>query len=127
MARAKTAPSSGSRCWSAAAGSPVPSPAASSNRARGRSRPGSERGALTGQTRAHEGDGFIGGEFGAAAVAAVAILEPPGLETTGRDHQAMWNAEQLRVGGLDPRPRIAVVVEHLDTGGAELGGPAVAR
>ena len=34
---------------------------------------------------------------------------------------AMRNAEQLGVGELDARARVAVVVQHLDAGGGELG------
>ena len=51
-------------------------------------------------------------------VAPVAVFELAGLEAALADDQAVRNAEQLRVGELDARARVAVVVQHLDAGGA---------
>src|SRR4029077_15462897 len=94
--------------------------------ASGRSRCSSGCGALPGEARAQEGERFIGGKLGTAAVTAMTVLEPSGVEPALRDHQTVWDTEELRVRELDPRPRIAVVVEHLDAGGAQLGIQAVA-
>src|SRR5215472_12296252 len=128
MALATTASSSGSRCWSAAAGraAPIATAQLSSRNPRGhrhnaRCGCGSRR-----QASAYEGERFTGGEFRAGGVTAVAVLEPSALEATLRHHQAVRNAEQLRVRELDAGARIAVVVEDLDAGGAELLVEAVA-
>ena len=53
------------------------------------------------------------------------VLETTGVEPALRYHQAVGDAEQLRIGELDSRPRIAVVVQNLDAGGTELGMKAV--
>src|SRR5215469_7056752 len=128
MALATTPSSSGSRCWSAATGRAALSATAQVSSTRGRGHRqnarcgcGSRREAST-----YEGERFTGGEFGAGAVAAMAVLEPPGLEATLSHHQAMGDAEQLCVRELDAGARIAVVVEDLDAGGAELLIQAVA-
>src|SRR5690348_12371337 len=121
MARDSTASSCGSRCWSAAAGRVVLSAAASHSMAGRRSQRGVRCSALSRKTRAYEGERFIEWEFGAGAVAAMPVLEPSAREATLRHHQAVRDAEQFRVGEFDSRARVAIVVEHLDTGGAELG------
>src|SRR6516162_4201277 len=102
MARATTASSSGSRCWSAAAGraAPMATAQASSRNRRGhrqnaRRGCGSRREAST-----YEGERFTGGEFCAGSFAAVAVLEPPVLEAALSHHQAVRDAEQLRVREL---------------------------
>src|SRR5262245_6307332 len=86
-----------------------------------RGRPGSRR-----EAGPYEGERFTGGKFGAGAVAAVAVFEPPGLEPTIRHHQAMRDAKQLGVGELDSGARVAVVVENLDAGRTELLVQAIA-
>src|SRR5919109_1307773 len=61
------------------------------------------------------------GKLAAVAVAALAILEPARLEPAIRHHHAVRDAEQLGIGELDSGARIAVVVQHFDPGGSELG------
>src|SRR4029077_839504 len=75
---------------------------------------------------AHEGERLRGGKLAALTVAAVAVFEPAGLEPALGHHQAVRNAQQLRVSELDSGARVAVVVQHFDPGGAELGVQVVA-
>src|SRR5579863_6668758 len=115
MARATTSRSCGSRCWSARA---ALAPRASSTASAGvRSR--------SPQARAQEAERLIERKIGAGGVAAVPVLELARLEPAIRHHHAMWNAEQLRVGELDARTCVAVVEQHLEAGGGELGVQAV--
>ena len=45
----------------------------------------------------------------------------PAVEAALADDHAMRNAEQFGVGELDPGTGIAIVVQYVDAGGAELG------
>src|SRR5438309_6694070 len=78
------------------------------------------------KARAQEGKRLGLRELGAGAVAPVAIFELARLEAPIGHHQPVWDAEQLRVGELDARARVSVVVQHFDPGGGELGIQAVA-
>jgi len=48
------------------------------------------------------------------------VFECAGLEAAIADDDAMRNSEQLGIGEFDAWPRIAIIVEHLDSGLAEL-------
>jgi hypothetical protein len=56
----------------------------------------------------------------AFSVSAVAIFERAALEAALADDDTVRNAQQLGVGELDTGTRVAIIVEHLDTGSAEL-------
>ena len=63
----------------------------------------------------------------ALAGAAMAVFERAGLETALADDDAMRDAEQFRIGEFDAGARIAIIVEHLDTGCSELGVQGIGR
>src|SRR5579871_3902290 len=116
MARSTTPRSSGSICWSArTCGARQARSAASATPGRARRLPSG------GQACADEAECLATWELGARAVAAAAVLELAGLEPALGDDQAVGDAQQLRVGELDPGAGIAVVVQHLDPGGGEFG------
>src|SRR5215469_12086910 len=95
--------------------------------ARARRRTGSRRRAGSArETCTHESERLAEGKLGAGAVAAVTIFKLAGLEPALGHHQAMRDAEQLRVGKLDAGARVAVIVQHVDSCGGELGIQAIA-
>ena len=73
------------------------------------------------QPRADEREGLVLGEVFACRGSTVAVLECPGAEPALTDDDAVWNAKQLRIGEFNAGTRIAIVVQHFDAGGAELG------
>src|SRR5438874_6431178 len=126
IAFATTDCSCGSRCWSARAARGTPTPSAASATTRnGRTRAAGVA-ASSPQARAHELERAVRGELGARALAPLAVLESAGLQAAIRHHQPVRDPEQLGVGELDARARVTVVVQHLDSGGGELGIQAVA-
>ena len=46
------------------------------------------------------------------------IFERAGLQAALADHDAVRNAEQLRIGEFDTRSGVAIIVQHLDAGSA---------
>src|SRR5213595_3169058 len=118
--------SCGSRCPSArvARGTPTPSAAASATARSGRTRAAGVA-ASSPEACAHELERAVRGELGARALAPLAVLESAGLQAAIRHHQPVRDPEQLGVGELDARSRVTVVVQHLDSGGGELGIQAV--
>src|SRR5882762_11262603 len=126
IAFATTACSCGSRCWSARAVCLTATPSAASAITRsGRTRAARVAG-LNSEARAQEGEGGVRRELGARAIASLAVFESAGLEAAIRHHQPVRDTEQLRIGELDARACVTVVVQDLDSGGGELGIQAVA-
>src|SRR5439155_2235868 len=123
---ATTACSCGSRCWSARAGWRTPTPRAASAKTRSARARAARVAGSSPEARAHEGERAVRGKFGAGALASLAVFESAGIEAAIRHHQAVRDAQQLGVGELDARTCVTVVVEHLDSGGGELGIQAVA-
>src|ERR1700683_5226058 len=122
MALVMTSFSFGSRCWAAGPGS---ASAHASNEASAARRRCPLRSGV--QALAQEAEGLVHRELGAGAVAAGALLELAGLEAALRHHQAVRDTHKLRVRKLDPGARVAIVVQHLDPGGVELGIESVAE
>ena len=56
----------------------------------------------------------------ALAAAALGRLDDAVLEAAAPDDEPQGAAEQLGVGELLPRPRVALVIEGLDAGGAQV-------
>src|SRR5207253_1625665 len=65
--------------------------------------------------------GIVDRKLCALGVASAAILEFPRVEATLADDEAMWDADEFRVGELDARTGIAIVVKNLDSRCGELG------
>src|SRR5580658_2384963 len=120
IACATTACSCGSRCWSAPA-APASIRASAANRAPGSAAARCTAGYSAAEAPAHEGECLVQGKLGAGAVTARAVFEPARLQAALGHHQAVRDAEELGVGELDARAGVAVVVQHLDAGGSELG------
>src|SRR5580704_9532474 len=119
MACATTSRSAGSSCWSARARGEAHTAAAASASA------GREARISSPHARTQEGERFVRGELGAGAVAAMAVLELARLEAALAHHQAMRDAEQLGVREFDAGARVAIIEQHFDAGGGELGVQAV--
>src|SRR6266480_3299217 len=126
IALATTDCSCWSRCWSARAGRRTPTPRAASATTRSAGARAARVAGSSPEARAHEGERAVRGEFGARALASLAVFESAGIEAAIRHHQAVRDAQQLGIGELDARTCVTVVVEHLDSGGGELGIQAVA-
>src|SRR5579871_6660512 len=70
------------------------------------------------QTCAQEGERLARRKIFALLAAPMAIFELATLQTALGDHEAMRDAQQLRVGEFDPRTGVTVIVHNLDAGGA---------
>src|SRR5665213_4115801 len=113
MACCTTARSSGSCCAGAAQASALPS--ASQSRASPRS------GApLKLQPRTNELERLMLRKILAVARAAMTVFERAGLESAFADDDAVRDAEQFGVREFYPRPRVAIIVKHLDAGREQL-------
>src|SRR6267142_134526 len=108
MAFPTTALSSGSSCWSACA---RPASAAPSS-------PSSASGT---EARADERQHIACRKLRALCITPVAVFELARIEAALRHHQPVRDPQQLRIGELDSRARVAVVVQDFDPSGGELG------
>src|SRR5882724_6940753 len=102
---------SGSRCWSADA---MPDSSAPASTSAMRAQSGSH-------VRADECERIVEREFLAFRITAIAVLEFACFQSALTDNHAMRNPQQLRIREFDPRAGVAVVVQHLDSGGSEFG------
>ncbi len=75
---------------------------------------------LTGEALAQFVEHGMGGEFAGFATAAMAVFEFAGSQAAITDDHAMRDAEQLGIGELHAGAGIAIIVERVDAGGAEL-------
>src|SRR6185312_7449633 len=128
MVRWTTSRSSGSFCWSACATPPrkkiktnAAAPPARSRALRARVSAARERTTLFPHSRANERERIVERELGAFGIPPSAIFQLAGFHAALAHDQAMRNADELRVREFDARAGIAVVVEHFDAGGVELG------
>ena len=87
----------------------------------------SQRHGYTRQARAQEFECGMLRKVLALAGPTMAIFERAGLEPAFADDDAVRYAEQLGIGELDPGARVAIVVEHLDARGVELGIQRIGR
>src|ERR1700733_5216414 len=116
IAFATTACNCGSRCWSAAAGRNSAHTSSPSHPASA-VRPACVARVMRGVRSAPEP---LAQELEGAGGGALAVLEAARFQGALAHHHAMRDAEQLRVGELDARPCVPVVVQHLDAGAGEL-------
>src|SRR5579863_6939436 len=114
MARATTAFSCGSRCWSASAVQVAPRASTASTMA---SRAFLAGATLAFEARANESKSAVRRELRARRFAALAVFELAGIQAALGHHQAMGDSQQLRIRELDAGTRVAVIVEDLDAGG----------
>src|SRR6195256_4291723 len=126
IAFATTACSCGSRCWSARAACGTAPPSAASTITRSGRTPAARVAGSSPEARAQKRERGVRGELGARAIASLAVFESAGLEAAICHHQPVRDAQQLRIGELDARACVTVVVQDLDSGGGELGIQAVA-
>src|SRR5580700_11978890 len=73
------------------------------------------------QARTDELEGRLLRDVHAVSAAAMAVFERAGVEAALADDHAMRNTQQLSVRELDPGTGIAIVIQYLDAGSAELG------
>src|ERR1700719_3516442 len=61
-----------------------------------------------------------GGNFCRFGLAPVPIFEISGGQRAITDHDAVRNAQKLRIGELDAGPRVAIIQQYIDAGGVEI-------
>ncbi len=60
------------------------------------------------------------GDFRGLRLAAMTIFEISGCKSPFSDHDPMRDAHELRIRKLHPRPRVAIIQQHVDPGRIEL-------
>src|SRR5882724_11642382 len=70
--------------------------------------------------RADECKRIVEREFLAFRITSIAVFEFAGFQSALTDNHAVRDTQQLCIREFDPRAGVAIVVQHLDTGGSEL-------
>src|SRR3569833_3204422 len=128
MARCTTAFNSGSRCPSATATLESNAPATrkpvrilQTSQRRADLTGGIDRTGASLHALPDKRERIVEREFLALRVTPAPVFELTRFQPALSDNQAVRDAQQLRVGELDARTGVAVVVQHFDSSSSELG------